>query len=113
MDVKSGLIIDTPAIDRILSGEKTWEMRSERTKKHGLIALIRKGTKTVVGTVEVVDSIGPFTPEEMLLNQRYHLMTPERLADPKVAKWNHAWVLRNARPLSEPIPSGQRDGAVT
>ena len=107
-----GLIIAAPAIDRILSGEKTWEMRSRHTPKRGVIALIRKGSKTIEGLVELVDSRGPYTPEEMLLNQRYHLMTPERLADPQVARWTHAWVLRNVQPLARPIPSGQRDGVV-
>lgn len=107
-----GLIIDTPAIDRILSGKKTWEMRSSHTKVRGVIALIRKGSGTVVGTIELVDSRGPFTPAEMLQNQQYHQITTDRLADPKVAKWNHAWVLKDVKALNKPVPYRHPSGAV-
>ncbi len=53
MTVSKGLIIDSPHIERILSGAKTWEMRSSKTAQRGRIALIRKGSGLVVGTVEV------------------------------------------------------------
>jgi hypothetical protein len=41
-----GLVIDEPWISLIISGEKTWEMRSRNTVVRGRIALIRKGSKT-------------------------------------------------------------------
>jgi ASCH domain len=43
-----GLIIDEPWISLIVSGEKTWEMRSRNTNVRGRIGLIRKGSKTVI-----------------------------------------------------------------
>lgn len=112
MSEMKGLIIDTPAIDRILAGNKTWEMRSTHTKVRGVIALIRKKSGTVVGTAELVDSRGPFSPTEILQNQQFHQISNERLADPKVAKWNHAWVLKNAKLFSKPIPYRHPSGAV-
>jgi hypothetical protein len=112
MTAIKGLIIDTPYIDRILAGEKTWEMRSSQTKQRGTIALIRKGSGQVFGLVDLVDSRGPFTREQMLENQSKHKISSERLADPKVAKWNNAWVLTNVVQLSKPVPYQHPPGAV-
>lgn len=107
-----GLIIDTPHIDNILSGCKIWEMRSSLTKKRGLVALIRKGAGKVIGVAEIVDSIGPLSANEMLLNQSKHMISKERLADPKVSKWNNAWVLRNAKLFKNPVSYKHPNGAV-
>ncbi|MBD8246954.1 ASCH domain-containing protein [Xanthomonas campestris] len=43
-----GLVIDEPWISLILSGQKTWEMRSRATSIRGRIALIKKGSGTEV-----------------------------------------------------------------
>lgn len=107
-----GLIIDTPYIDRILSGKKTWEMRSTATKQRGLVALIRKGSGQVVGVAELVDAVGPLTKEEIFANQSKHMISNERLADPKVGKWNHAWVMQNAKLFDRPVPYKHPSGAV-
>lgn len=112
MNEINGLVIDTPHIDNILSGKKVWEMRSSKTKQRGLVALIRKGSGTVVGIAEITDSLGPLKYEEMLCAQSKHLITPERLNDPRVAKWNHAWVLNNAIRFSKSIPYEHPNGAV-
>jgi len=110
--IDRGLVIDTPHIDRILSGAKTWEMRSTATKIRGPIALIRKGSGQVVGTAELVDSLGPFTDAQMLDNYSRHMIDPTRIQSGVVAKWRHAWVLRDAKPLAHPIPYVHRPGAV-
>ena len=107
-----GLIIDTPHIDNILSGKKTWEMRSTQTKQRGPVALIRKGSGKVIGIAELIDSVGPFSTEQMLQNQSKHLISTERLADPKVSKWNNAWVMRGAKLFKEPVPYQHPNGAV-
>ena len=52
-----GLIIDEPWIGFILSGRKTWEMRSRNTQIRGRIGLIRKGSKMVVGVADLVDTV--------------------------------------------------------
>src|SRR5438876_7688725 len=49
------LIIDEPWISMIVSGQKTWEMRSRNTQVRGRIGLIRKGSKTVIGLADLVD----------------------------------------------------------
>jgi hypothetical protein len=112
MTALKGLIIDTPHIDRILAGEKIWEMRSSQTKVRGTIALIRKGSGQIVGLADLMDSLGPFTPDQMLENQLKHRISNERLADPKVAKWNNAWVMSNVARLTRPVPYRHPSGAV-
>lgn len=107
-----GIVIDTPYVDRILSGNKTWEMRSSATKQRGLVALIRKGSGQIVGVAELVDSIGPLTKEQVHAGQSKHMISNERLADPKIAKWNHAWVMQNPKPFAKPIPYQHPFGAV-
>jgi hypothetical protein len=52
-----GLVISEPWISRILSGEKTWEMRFKVTSYRGPLAVIRKGSGTVSGMVDLVDCI--------------------------------------------------------
>jgi hypothetical protein len=49
-----GLIIKEPWISLILSRKKTWELRSRDTRVRGRIALIRKGSGTVIGVAELV-----------------------------------------------------------
>ena len=52
-----GLIIDEPWISLIVSGEKSWEMRSRDTYVRGRIGLIRKGSKTVIGLADLVETL--------------------------------------------------------
>lgn len=107
-----GLIIDTPHIDNVLSGRKTWEMRSRPTNIRGSIALIRKGSGTVIGVADLVDCLGPLDAHEIASSRSLHMIDEARLADPSVAKWNRAWVLRNARLLRKPVEYRHPFGAV-
>ena len=108
----SGLVIDTPHIDRILAGEKVWEMRSSRTATRGLIALIRKGSGQVVGVARLVDVLGPLSLDERLAAIGRHRIEEDRLRSGEVDKWNHAWVLEGARRLDDPVSYEHPSGAV-
>ncbi|MEJ5999928.1 ASCH domain-containing protein [Paucibacter soli] len=110
--IDRGLVIDTPYIDRILAGIKTWEMRSTATKLRGRIALIRKGSGQVIGTAELADSLGPFTDAQMIEHHDKHRIELERIRSGQVAKWRHAWVMKNVHALSTPVPYVHRPGAV-
>jgi hypothetical protein len=107
-----GLIIGSPQIDKILAGKKTWEMRSTATKQRGLIALIRKGSGTVVGVAHLVDSMGPLEKKEMLDNEHRHQISPDRLDLPKICTYRHAWVLEKVRAFQLPINYSHPSGAV-
>jgi hypothetical protein len=96
----------------ILSGEKTWEMRSRATSVRGEIALIAKGTGKVVGVARLVDSYPPLTPEAMQSHFTKHRIPAEKVAESGF-KWFTPWVLVDLRPLETPIPYEHPSGAVT
>ena len=103
-----GLIIRSPWLDKILEGEKTWEMRSRPTKIRGTIGLIKAGSGHVWGTCEIVDCKGPLSDEEIRDNHDSHRASLEVVGD----KWRYAWVLDHVVPLDRPIPYEHKSGAV-
>jgi len=54
-----GLVIKSPWIEKILAGEKTWELRTRAVRERGTIALIKGGSGTIVGTCSILDCLGP------------------------------------------------------
>jgi len=106
-------MIKSPHIDNILNGKKTWEMRSQSTKIRGLIGLIKSGSGIIWGQATLVDCLGPLSLEERLKTQDRHLITPERLNNPDVAKYDYAWVLENVETFSTPRQYDHPSGAVT
>lgn len=112
MTTSKGLIIASPFVERILSGTKTWDMRTTSTKIRGRIALIRKGSGLIVGTAELVDSIGPLTQDQMLATGERHRIEHDRVVSGAVDKWRYAWVLRDIRVLARPVPYVHPSGAV-
>ncbi|MCY7307240.1 MAG: hypothetical protein LH632_14045 [Rhodoferax sp.] len=52
------------------------------------------------------------TETAMLDNIARHLVTPERIKNGDVAKYKHAWVLRDAKRLVSPISYYHPSGAV-
>lgn len=107
-----GLIVADPWISHILTGTKTWEMRSERASYRGAIALIRKGTGSVVGLANLVDVLGPFTKDELSVSFGYHRVPIEQFVIGEQLRWNVAWVLRDAETLLRPVPYKHQSGAV-
>jgi len=105
-----GLIIDEPWIGKILRGDKVWEMRTTATSLRGRIALIRKGSGEVVGVAELVDSIGPLDAIACRAHRDKHGIPPSQ--DDALLRWNHAWVLQDARPLVRPVAYAHLNGAV-
>jgi hypothetical protein len=107
-----GLIIDEPWIGMILRGEKSWEMRSRGTSIRGQIALIEKGTGTIVGLAMLTDSPPPLNPAQMALHSPKHRIPPEKIAEPGF-KWFTPWILAGVRPLTRPVRYKHPSGAVT
>jgi hypothetical protein len=105
-----GLIIDEPWISLIVSGEKTWEMRSRNTNVRGRIGLIRKGSKAVIGVADLVDTLPKLPPSELRGSFAKHRV-PESEIDEDF-KWSTAWVLQRARSLHEPVPYRHPAGGV-
>jgi len=108
----SGLIIKEPYISYILDGDKTWEMRSTKTKKRGRIALIKKATGQVWGTANIIDVIGPLSRSGMLSNLDKHHIDEALIRSGEVDKWKYAWVLDDIQPLPSPVAYQHKSGAV-
>jgi hypothetical protein len=107
-----GLLVRRPWIGKILEGSKTWEIRGRNTKIRGTIALIESGSGKVVGTCELADVRGPLTLSEMLENTSKHCERAEDLQSGLPYRTTYAWVLKNAKPLEEPLPYKHPPGAI-
>jgi ASCH domain len=99
------LLIRRPWIDKILDGEKTWEIRGSRVRIHGpeRIALVASGTGTLIGVCDLVDCIG------LLTQHQYRRNVKKAGTRPSEAMLGHyrqtfAWVVENARKLKKPVP---------
>lgn len=106
------IIVRSPWIDQILSGKKTWEMRSTRTTYRGLVGLIRKGTGLVVGAARLVASPPPIDAKTFELNQARHGIPDHMWQKVFEARWIYPWVLEGSYGLTTPIAAGQRRGQV-
>lgn len=105
-----GLIIDEPWVSLIVSGQKTWEMRSRNTGVRGRIGLIRKGSKTIIGLADLVETLPKLSESELRTSSAKHRV-PECEID-RNFKWTTAWVLQGARSLQKPVPYRHPPGAV-
>jgi hypothetical protein len=109
MNTLSAIPIQTPFIDQILSGEKTWEIRSKFTKKIGPVALIRSKSGTVVATATLSEVV-KITPELARANYRKMGMDLEDALD---CVDFHAWILKDVIKFKHPVPYKHPYGAVT
>jgi len=95
----------------ILGGKKIWEMRSRPASHRGRIALIRKGSGTVVGIADLVDCIGPLDAIAWRAHADKHCI-PSHLQE-QTQQWNTAWVLADVVSLKNPVRYTHKSGAVT
>lgn len=105
------LLIRRPWIDKILDGEKTWEIRGSRTSVGGQIGLIASGSGTVVGVCDLSGCIGPLTADEFRKNAKKAGKRPSEVTL-GYYRQTYAWVLKNARRLQRPVPYKHPSGAV-
>ena len=106
------LIIRDPWIEKILAGEKTWELRGSQTTIRGLIGLIQSGTGTVVGTCEIESVVGPLSVNQLRCNTRMHAVPARNLDQGSRYKNTYAWVIKNAKSLLKPVKYVHPQGAV-
>lgn len=86
-------------------------MRSSRTGKRGLIALIQKGTGKITGLATIINVLGPLDKSQLLQNFDKHKV-PADMINAAGYKWDFAWVIDKAIPLAHPIPYKHKSGAV-
>lgn len=104
------LIIKPRFLDRILAGEKTWELRGSRTRVRGMIGLIPSGSGKIVATAELVDCIGPLDRRTYDENRERHRSALS--FDEQRYERVFAWVLSGVRLLPEPVPYAHPRGAI-
>ena len=106
------LMIKQPWGEKILNGEKTWEIRGSGTSKRGRIALAFSKTGAKYGEVELVDSI-PLT-EELWKSGCVKAGLPDvswkELLE--MYKAPYAWVMQNPQKYKAPVPFTPKRGAV-
>ena len=107
-----GLLVRPHWIEKILRGEKEWELRGSRTTIRGRIALIESGTGTVVGVCELVNVEGPLSRAQLKRNTARHRVPAMFFRDRPRYRYTYAWVLRNARRLRQRVPYKHPLGAV-
>ena len=108
-----GLIIHEQWLNKILSCEKTWEIRGSKTSKRGEIALIQKGSGKICGTCKLTGVIGPLNSEDLRSNMDKHQIPSDDLLD-IISRYSkpHAWVFNDIKRLKSPIPYNHPKGAV-
>jgi hypothetical protein len=109
--ITKALIIDEPWINKILNGEKDWEMRSSGTTHRGLFGLIKKGSGKVFGVANLTGISGPYDSEGLAQNADHHRVDSQRYNDPAY-KWRYAWELSNIQRLDTPVDYIHKSGAV-
>lgn len=108
-----GLVVREPWIDLLLSGQKTWEMRSQASAWRGWIGLIRKGSGLISGVARLVDVGRPLSPDEMVAHFEKHRIPEATIRSGEVAKWTTPWMLTDVRPLPRPVRYRHPNGAIT
>lgn len=107
------IVIREPYVSLILTGEKTWEMRKASCRYRGPVALIGKGSGTVVGTAEIVDSLPSIqSPEAYAEAEPMHRVPPSLQQQAFSDGWRTPWVLTKGRRLISPVPYKHPYGAV-
>jgi hypothetical protein len=107
---EKAIIIDEPWVSKILDCEKVWEMRSKRTNFEGAVALIRKGSRTIVGTAKLAGCLPPLSREELALHEPNHrIPRAEQKAAFEMGRLI-PWVLCDATRLAKPVSYPHRSG---
>lgn len=105
-----GLIIRQPWLDRILDGQKAWEIRGTNTQIRGPIGLIQSGSGRVVGVVHgrCPTSVLGGVPCQRRAPHHHGLGTAVLAVPPTC----YAWVVEDPIRLPEPIAYTHPRGAV-
>ena len=109
-----GLPVRAPWIDLILVTKKVWEIRGQNSHNRNRIALIRSGSKTIVGLARIKIVLGPLTKNDLLKNYSKHRIPLSSIrANGLPYKNTYAWVLTDVVKINSPIPYEHPNGAIT
>lgn len=97
--------------EKILSGEKTWEIRSSNTSKRGKINIAYSKTSSIYGKTFLIESM-PLTEELFVNNRDKHCIDLTWTELIKIYKHPYVWVLNNSEKYNKPIKYNHPKGAV-
>ncbi len=104
------LVVREPWASLIVGGRKTWEIRRYPTRVRGRIGIV--SGRGLIGTVRLVEVLGPFTVGELLRHVEKHLAPEEVLREYAGGSELYAWVLEEPEEFPEPFqverPRGPR-----
>ena len=106
---KNMLVVKDPWHDKILNGQKTWEVRGSNTTKRGLVHLALSGAGgRIVGRCHITDS---FPVKKRVLRKHF---AKHRIKDLSVVAYRnpHAWVLSKSLRYSKPFVYTHKQGAI-
>lgn len=112
MIVRKALIIDSPWIEKILAGDKTWEIRSGLASHRGPFGLIQKVSGQLIGVATLHSVSGPYKNTELAQHRALRHVPPNVFEQPNY-KWRYAWELSDAIALPSPVSYHHKSGSVT
>jgi hypothetical protein len=95
------LFVREPFAERIISGRKTWEIRTRPTTRRGRIAIMSQ--RGLVGTVELYDVEGPLSAADLISHVAKHRAPLRLLHTYAAGRALYAWSLREPARLDAPI----------
>lgn len=118
-EINRTLTIRREPVEQILSGRKTWEIRSRPTRIRERIGISVKGEGVIVGTCSISNCIGPLTLSEVRRNSRRMGLPNSELRE-HLGWWRtetrrgrvYAWVLSRVRRFRKPVRFQNPSGAV-
>ena len=95
------LFVREPFAERIISGRKTWEIRTRPTDRRGRIAIVSH--RGLIGTVDLYDVEGPLRLADLVGQVGKHRAPLRLLQTYAAGRALYAWALREPARLDPPI----------
>ena len=107
--IGKGLVIKKCWIELILSGQKTWEMRSYRLTYRGWIGLVQKKTEFVYGIAHLVDVGCPLSISELIDTIDKHQIDKATILSDGF-NYKIPWIFKDIQRLGQPVRIRKRNG---
>lgn len=102
------MIFDARSIDVILSGTRTWQIRTDKVSFKGELEIVQGCSDLIMGQVEVIGCVGPLTPKLIEENfEKFNFTSTEASYLSKKAEKENlfAMILQSPKRYLSPIPA--------
>lgn len=104
------LLVRIPYSSRLITGVKTWELRSRPTHIRGIVGVVESGTSCIWGFIDIL-GCREVTPSILRECEDKHTVSRLDLEAFPYTQW-FAWQVGSSWKLKEPIPIVRRKGQV-